>query len=172
MKTIWSFPFMLLLFIMPHGMAQTNLSYTDLVYGFKIDYPATWHLDMSQLSSNLRSTIITSPDGHGHGLVSVSILSTPLSIKSLQTDGFKIISITNSTLSDHPAKRIIGVMSYRGAFSIPGVPPHDIKMLVYYMSHENKFYMVAYMASPYIYPNYLSPATQTINSFQVINNTS
>jgi hypothetical protein len=165
MKTIWSLPFMLFLFIMPHGMAQTNLSYTDLVYGFKINYPATWHLDMSQLSSNLGSTIINSPDDHGHGLVSVSILSTPLSIKSLETDRFKIISITNSTLSDHQAKRIIGVMSYRGA----GVPPHDIKMLVYYMSHEDKYYMVAYMASPDIYPNNLSAATQIINSFQLIN---
>jgi hypothetical protein len=168
MKTIWFFPFMLLLFIIPHGMAQPNLSYTDLVNGFKINYPATWHLDMSKQSSNLESIIIASPDGRGQGLVSVSILSTPLSIKNLQTNQFKIISITDSTLSEHLAKRITGVMSYRGAFSIPGVQPHDVKMLVYYVNHEDKFYMVAYMASPDIYPDYLSAAAQIINSFQVI----
>jgi hypothetical protein len=175
--------FVLLIRCIPGNVvAQTEnfLTYTNTNYGFTIKYPSDWNVDESAIHTT--GIKLESPDGAGNVLVSrvpnvTSIDELKGTIGQMQAHGFRLTELNTDTyfLSGYPAIRAIGIASFGGPGepgASQGVPPHDVKMMIYVIISWGYAYMVAYMAPPDTYSNDLSDAQQIIDSFEITNTTS
>jgi hypothetical protein len=150
------------------------LTYTNTDYGFTIMYPSEWRVDQSTPQEGIA---FVSPDNTGLVLVTKKQSNAsfdeikkeaqvePLNLTSIGYDDRILeINVDNYYLSGHPAIRVLFMH-----FTAGNETYRELKSMSFTSIIGHYEYLVGYTAFPNRFPDNLSVAQMTVDSFQVIN---
>jgi hypothetical protein len=146
--------------------SPTSTTYTS-ARGYTIKYLSDWGKPQEQSSGRL--VVFTAPTNNVSENLNVQVmnLSTGSTLAAVtddlmsnaeNSDHFKPIETTDTTLSGLPAHKIVFTATVDG---------DQLKVLQTWTVKDGKAYVITYKAAPSNYGTYLSEAQQMIDSFQI-----